>query len=150
MSERDILSKSNRAYELIIAARESAMSRFGNHSIGGSWLLRPERLAILVEEIGEVAEHVTRDRRQTLPTAEERERHDAPNRDELIDELAQVSAAALMWIEAELAIADALEMKLYCLASILSRGIPHEEYSCELLKGHDGSHRDGVSEWTQG
>jgi hypothetical protein len=59
--------------------------RHGDHSMLGTGYTESDRLAILVEEVGEVAHELTYDQ--------------SGDRDKLVKELIQVAAMALTWVE---------------------------------------------------
>ncbi len=81
--------------ELTLAAIQAeatrAHLRHGEHSMLGTRYTSGDRLAILVEEVGEVAHELTYD--QGGPGGGE------GRRDELVRELIQVSAMAASWVE---------------------------------------------------
>ena len=69
----------------IQAEATRAYLKHGEHSMMGTQYTAHERLAILVEEVGEVAHELTYDQRD--------------DRDKLVKELIQVAAMAASWIE---------------------------------------------------
>jgi hypothetical protein len=75
----------------IQAEATRAYLKHGEHSMLGPRYSSGDRLAILVEEVGEVAHELTYD--QGGPAAGE------GRRDELVKELIQVAAMAASWIE---------------------------------------------------
>lgn len=80
--------------ELTLSAIQAEATRahlkHGEHSMLGPYCSSGDRLAILVEEVGEVAHELTYD--QGGPGGQGR-------RDELVKELIQVAAMAASWIE---------------------------------------------------
>jgi len=66
--------------------------RHGDHSMLGAAVTESDRLAILTEEVGEVARELNEDRLGNLPVDEWRDRR--------VKELIQVAAMALSWVEA--------------------------------------------------
>ena len=85
-------------YEATEAAVERAYERFGDGSMGGTEMSRTERLAILLEEVGEVAAEVVKEQRNR---SQEPGKHGPFSTRDLLSELAQVAACAVMWAEAE-------------------------------------------------
>jgi hypothetical protein len=69
----------------IQAEATRAHLKHGDHSMLGSYHTESERLAILMEEVGEVAHELTYDQPK--------------DRDKLVKELIQVAAMAATWIE---------------------------------------------------
>jgi hypothetical protein len=72
------------------AEASGAHARFGEHSMLGSAVTESDRLAILTEEVGEVARELNEDRLGRLPE---------DWRDRRVKELIQVAAVALTWVE---------------------------------------------------
>lgn len=69
----------------IQAEATRAHLKHGEHSMMGQQYTAHERLAILMEEVGEVAHELTYDQRN--------------DRDKLVKELIQVAAMAASWVE---------------------------------------------------
>jgi hypothetical protein len=65
--------------------------RHGDHSMLGVAVTESDRLAILTEEVGEVARELNEDRLGNIPPDEWRDRR--------VRELIQVAAMALTWVE---------------------------------------------------
>jgi hypothetical protein len=72
----------------IQAEATRAHLKHGEHSMLGEHYSSGDRLAILMEEVGEVAHELTYDQGGT-----------ASRRDELVKELTQVAAMAASWVE---------------------------------------------------
>ena len=90
----------------LLDAIESAFSRFGEGSMGGSEMSRTERFAVLSEEVGEVAAEVVKEQRNR---SREPGKHGPFDVEALIAELTQVAACAVMWAGQERAALAALE-----------------------------------------
>jgi serine/threonine protein kinase HipA of HipAB toxin-antitoxin module len=73
------------------AEATKAYLQHGDHSMLGPGLTEAERLAILTEEVGEVARELNEDRLGNLDHAEWRDRR--------VKELIQVAAMAASWVE---------------------------------------------------
>lgn len=71
--------------DAIQAEATRAYLKHGDHSMFGRQYTAHERLAILLEEVGEVAHELTYDQRN--------------DRDKLVKELIQVAAMAASWVE---------------------------------------------------
>lgn len=80
--------------DVTLAAVQAEASRahalHGHHSMLGSAVTESDRLAILTEEVGEVAKELNEDRLGKL---------DGDWRDQRVKELIQVAAMALTWVE---------------------------------------------------
>lgn len=76
--------------DAIQAEATRAHLRHGEHSMLGRHYSSGDRLAILVEEVGEVAHELTYDQGGPI---------DVGRRDELVKELIQVAAMAASWVE---------------------------------------------------
>ena len=83
----------------VVGAMASAWERFGNDSMGGTAMSRPEKFATLGEEFGEVAKEVVTEGRNA--SEHEPMRHGLFDPAKLIAELDQVAACAVMWAETE-------------------------------------------------
>lgn len=81
------------------AAVAHAFDRFGEGSMGGTEMSRTERLAVLLEEVGEVAAEVVKEQRNR---SREPGKHGPFDADDLVSELVQVAACAVMWAGVEL------------------------------------------------
>lgn len=86
-----VLVLSQLTLNAIQAEATRAHLRHGEHSMLGTGYSSGDRLAILVEEVGEVAHELTYD--QGGPSVGE------GRRDELVKELIQVAAMAASWVE---------------------------------------------------
>ena len=93
-----ILAAERERYEALDSAIEHAWSRFGEGSMMGSQMSRTERLAVLVEEVGEVAAEVVKEQRNR---SAEPGKHGPFDVAALVAELTQVAACAVMWARHE-------------------------------------------------
>lgn len=91
MTTQNYAVLSGRTLAAIQAEATRAHLKHGKHSMLGPSYTSGDRLAILVEEVGEVAHELTYD--QGGPGVGE------GRRDELVKELIQVAAMAATWIE---------------------------------------------------
>lgn len=73
------------------AEATGAHARHGEHSMLGTSVTESDRLAILTEEVGEVARELNEDRLGNI--------HPDEWRDRRVKELIQVAAMALTWVE---------------------------------------------------
>lgn len=78
--------------DAIQAEATRAHAKHGDRSMMGEAYTHSDRLAILMEEVGEVAHELTYDQGLLVPDSPE-------HRDRLVKELVQVAAMAATWIE---------------------------------------------------
>ena len=91
MSSTPTLVLSGLTLSAVQAEALRAVLRHADHSMLGSAVTESDRLAILAEEVGEVARELNEDRLGNLTGGDWRERR--------VKELIQVAAMALTWVE---------------------------------------------------